>query len=159
MSRFTILYPISLLLLFVIFYFDTSIISTTINTFQQNLIIDVIRDIFPNRVEENFIIITNNYKLSIDKACNGVVTIIFFIAPVLVYQSSIIYKIFFIIIGYIILTLANIIRIIFITYMVIEDKSNFSLSHDYIGNLFLLIVGVGLFIIFLRLNSNKKKLN
>ena len=152
MNRFIILYSISLLLLFTIFYFDTSIISTTINHFQQNLIIDAIREIFPHRVEENFIIISNNYKLSIDKACNGLVSIIFFIAPILVYKASINYKILAILIGYIILTLANILRIIFITYMVIEDKKNFSLSHDYIGNIFLLMVGIGLFMIFLRYN-------
>ncbi|SHO81459.1 hypothetical protein MNB_SV-15-1036 [hydrothermal vent metagenome] len=155
MNRFIILYPISLLLLFIIFYFDTSIISYTINSFQQNLIIDVISQIFPNRVEDNFIIITNYYKLSIDKACNGIVTILFFIAPILLYQASIRYKIIFILIGYIILTLANIIRITFITYMVIADKQNFSLSHDFIGNIFLLIVGISLFIIFIKLVKAK----
>ena len=153
MNRFIILYPISLILLFTIFYFDTSIISTTINHFQQNLIIEIISKIFPNRVGGGTLIIINhNYSLSIDKACNGLVSIIFFIAPVIIYQSSILYKLFSILIGYIILTLANIIRIVFITYMVIEDKNNFSLSHDYIGNIFLLMVGIGLFMIFLRYN-------
>ncbi len=150
MNKFIILYPISLLLLFIVFYFDTSIISTTINNFQQNLIIEAISQIFPNRVEDNFIIITEHYKLSIDKACNGIVSILFFIAPILVYPTYIRYKIIAILIGYIVLSLANIIRIIFITYMVIEDKSNFSLSHDLIGNIFLLVVGVGLFMVFLR---------
>jgi exosortase/archaeosortase family protein len=54
------------------------------------------------------------------------------------------------IMGYMVISSINIFRIWLITQFVIEEKSHFSLAHDYIGNLLLILTGLLLFFFFIK---------
>jgi exosortase/archaeosortase family protein len=78
------------------------------------------------------------------------IAILLFLASIWAYPSSLKRKILFSLIGYIALTLINILRIYLVALIVLEDKNNFSLAHDFMGNVILMIGGILLFWGFVR---------
>jgi len=101
-------------------------------------------------MEGNHIFITPTFALVIDKACNGLIPYLFFLASILAFPSTFRHKIKWAILGYLLLSLLNVLRIWFITQMVIQQKSNFSLAHDYLGNMLLVTTALILFITFIN---------
>ena len=130
--------------------FYTDIISETISNFQKDTTIYFLSIFFEDRILNDYIIISDSYRLFISKACSGLIPFLFFVASILAYKSSIFNKILWITLGYIIILFANITRIVFITKMVLIDQENFFWAHDYIGNIFLLVLGIYLFYLFIK---------
>jgi len=83
------------------------------------------------------------------------IAILLFLASIWAYPSSLKRKILFSLIGYIALTLINILRIYLVSRLVLEDKNNFSLAHDYIGNMILLFGAIFLFWVFVKCKGSK----
>ena len=151
MKKFLLTYWIGIALVFAIFYWDLSPISATINSVQTNLTAYLTSLSLPvGMIEEHKIFITSHYALVIEKACNGMIPYLFFLASIIAFPSSLLHKAKWAIIGYIIITTVNIFRIWFVTQFVLEEKSNFSLAHDYLGNGILILTGLVLFTSFVK---------
>ncbi|CAA6825777.1 MAG: Unknown protein [uncultured Sulfurovum sp.] len=151
MKKFLLIYLLALLFLFAIFYWDFSPIAKSINLWQVNLSSFLTSLTLPEEaMKENLIFINTQLTLVIDKACNGLIPYFFLLASIMAFPSTIKHKIKWAILSYLILSILNIFRIWFITKLVINSENNFSLAHDYLGNLFLVCSSMILFIAFIH---------
>ena len=138
-----------------VFYTETSILSTLVNEQQTKLTLFFL-DMFlpPEQLQGIDIWINPQYKIIINRACNGIIPILFLFASILAYPSTLWYKIFWMSLGYIIFSLVNVFRILLVVYFVEQEggQENFYWSHDLVGNVLLMSVGLGLFIAFIKLS-------
>ena len=151
MKKFLFIYPLALALLFAFFYWDIFPLANTINLWQINLsslLTSLTLD--ENIMKNNHIFINSNLALVINKECNGLIPYFFFLASIIAFPSSIKHKIKWVFLGYFLLSILNVFRIWFITQFVMNSKNNFSLAHDYLGNLFLVLSALTLFITFIK---------
>ncbi len=160
MKRFTELYILFLVLLFTLFYADTSTISTFLNEGQTKLTLFFL-DMFlaPDQLLGIDIIINPHYKIIIDQACNGMIPILFLFASILAYPSGIAHKILWMFIGYVLFSIVNILRILLVVYFVEAKggRENFYWSHDLLGNTILMVLGLGLFVLFIKTATPSSK--
>ena len=151
MIKFLLTYWIGIALFFGIFYWDMSPISLLINQQQTNLTSYLTSLTLPHEMMNNYhIFITNNYSLVIEKACNGMIPYLFFLASITAFPSSLWHKIKWALMGYVIISLMNTLRIWMVTQLVLQERNNFSLAHDYLGNALLIVTGLMLFILFVK---------
>ncbi len=153
MKRFIALYFLFLAILFTFFYADTSMVSTFLNEGQTKLTLFFL-DMFlePNQLKGIDIWINPHYKIIINQACNGMIPILFLFAAILAYPSEFLHKFLWMFIGYILFSLLNVIRILLVVYFVEGEggSGNFYWSHDLLGNSLLMLLGLGLFIAFIK---------
>jgi len=156
MKRFVVLYFLFLALLFVFFYFPTSIAAIVLNEGQTNLVLFFLEYFLePNQLKGVDIWINPSYKIIITQACNGMIPILFLFSSILAYPSTFISKVFWMFFGYIVFSIVNIIRLLFVVYITQTGKgfSDFYWSHDLVGNMLLMITGLSLFIAFIKTSS------
>ncbi len=160
MKQFVALYLLFLLVLFVLFYAPTSIVSILLNDGQVNLTLYFL-DIFlkPDQLKGIDIWINPHYKIIINKACNGVIPILFLFASILAYPSRWRHKVFWMILGYIVFSVVNVARILLVVYVTEAGRGqeDFYWSHDLVGNTLLMLAGLGLFIAFIKTSSRVAK--
>lgn len=153
MKRFIALYFLFLAILFTLFYADTNIFSTYLNESQTALTLTFL-NIFldPSQLKGIDIWINPHYKIIINQTCNGIIPILFLFASILAYPATLGHKFLWMSIGYILFSLANVMRILLVVYFVEKEggQGNFYWSHDLVGNALLMIVGLGLFISFIK---------
>ncbi len=153
MKRFIALYFLFLVLLFTFFHAETSAVSIFLNEGQTKLTLFIL-DIFltPDQLVGIDIMINPHYKIIINQACNGMIPILFLFASILAYPSRIIHKILWMSIGYVLFSIINILRILLVVYFVEGEGGgeNFYWSHDLLGNTLLMVLGLGLFIMFIK---------
>jgi len=156
MKKFIALYFLFLALLFTLFYADTSVVSNTINDGQTKLTLYFLKLFLePGQLQGIDIWINPHYRIIINQACNGMIPILFLYASILAYPSGIWHKILWMSIGYLLFSIVNIFRILLVVHFV-EQKAgqgNFYWSHDLVGNTILMVVGLGLFITFIKTSS------
>ncbi|SFV56172.1 hypothetical protein MNB_SV-3-169 [hydrothermal vent metagenome] len=156
MKQFVVRYFIFLGGLFALFYLPTSVISVMLNEEQTRLTLFLL-DFFlkPEQLQGIDIWINPHYKIFITKACNGMIPILFLFASVLAYYGTWKYKILWMFLGYIIFSIVNVIRILFVVYIVQtgEGYADFHWSHDILGNILLLFTGMLLFIGFIKTST------
>ena len=151
MIKFLLTYWIGTALFFAIFYWDLSPFSAMINQLQTDFTTYLTSLTLPaNMMDAYHILINTHYSLVIEKACNGMIPYLFFIASIVAFPSTLMHKVKWAIMGYIIISLMNIFRIWMVTQIVLQEEKNFSLAHDYLGNILLIITGLGLFIAFIK---------
>jgi len=151
MRKFLLTYWMGIALFFGIFYWDASPLSFIINHHQTNFTIYLTSLTLPQEMMTNaHINITEHYSLVIEKACNGMIPYLFFLASIVAFPSNIFHTVKWAILGYFIISMVNTFRIWFVTKMVMEEQHNFSLAHDYIGNALLIITGLLLFVAFVK---------
>lgn len=156
MKRFIALYFLYLLILFTLFYADTSLLSNIVNEGQTKLTIFFLKIFLtPGQLQGVDIWINPHYKIIINQACNGLIPIIFLFASIFAYPSTLWHKIYWMTIGYTVFTLVNVFRILLVVYFVEQKagRENFYWSHDLMGNVLLMGVGLGLFIAFIKTSS------
>ena len=159
MKKFIALYLLLLLLLFTLFYADTNIVSNLINQGQTSLTLTMLEPFLkPGQLQGIDIMISPYYKIVINQACNGMIPILFYFAAVLAYPSKLWVKPLWMATGYLIFTLINVLRILIVIYFVEQKggRANFFFAHDIFGNTLLMIVGLGLFVLFIRSTRHKK---
>jgi exosortase/archaeosortase family protein len=157
MKKFILSYWIGILLLFTLFYWDLSPFSETINTIQTNITTIMTSLSLPQgMMEAHRIFITEHYALVIEKACNGMIPYLFFLASILAFPSTFIHKVKWALMGYVFITSMNVFRIWFVTQFVLQEEKNFSLAHDYLGNGLLILTGLILFTSFIKTRDKKK---
>ena len=156
MKKFLFTYWISTALLFILLYSDISPISEMINSIQTNLTAFLTSLTLPiEMMEEHRIFINKHYVLVIEKACNGIIPYLFFLASIIAFPSTLRHKIKWAILGYLIISTMNIFRIWLVTQFVLYEQGSFSLAHDYLGNGLLIITGLILFTSFVKTRSKK----
>jgi len=153
MKRFIALYFLFLALLFTFFYADTFIVSNFLNDGQTKLTLFFL-DLFlaEGQLTGIDIIINPHYKIIINQACNGMIPILFLFASLLAYPSGIMHKIIWMVIGYLLFSIVNVLRILLVVYFVEGEagRGNFYWSHDLLGNSLLMALGLGLFVLFIK---------
>ena len=161
MKRFTALYFLYLAILFTLFYAETSLLSSLVNEGQTKLTLLFLNMFLtPEQLQGIDIWITPQYKIIINQACNGMIPILFLFASILAYPSTLWHKIVWMGTGYVLFSLVNVFRILLVVYFVEQEggRENFYWSHDLIGNVILMSVGLGIFILFIKTSGNSKKL-
>lgn len=140
-----------------LFYVDTSAVSVFLNEEQTKLTLYIL-DIFlePDQLRGIDIWINPQYKIIINQACNGMIPILFLFASVLAYPSRVLHKILWMIVGYVLFSLVNVMRILLVVPSVEAEggKGNFYWSHDHVGNGLLMVLGLGLFVAFIKTSSH-----
>ena len=158
MKQFVLLYFFFIVLLFVLFYAQTSIISTMLNDGQRKLTLFFL-DFFlkDGQLKGIDIWVNSHYKIIITQACNGMIPILFFFASVLAYPSSMKDKIIWMIFAYVLFSAVNVFRILLVVFITERGKGqqDFYWSHDILGNTLLLITGLFLFVSFIKTSSRK----
>jgi len=153
MKRFVALYFLFLGLLFTLFYAPTSVVSDMLNAGQTKLTLFLL-DVFlkPEQLEGIDIWINPHYKIIINKACNGVIPILFLFASILAYPATWTHKILWISVGYVLFSVVNILRILVVVFVTEagEGHADFYWSHDLVGNVLLMLTGLGLFVAFIK---------
>ena len=151
MKNFILSYWLGIVILFALFYWEQSPLSFHINNFQVNITSYFTSLLLaPGMMEANKIFISSSYVLVIEKACNGLIPYFFFLASIAAFPSTLKHKIKWAITGYIVISAINLFRIWFVTQFVLEEKNNFSLAHDYLGNGLLILTGLILFTSFIK---------
>jgi len=144
----------------VLFYAPTSSISILLNDGQTSLILFLLEFFLkPEQLQGIDIWINPHYKIIISKACNGVIPILFLFASILAYPSSVGHKILWMLMGYVLFSVVNVVRILLVVYVTQtgEGQQDFYWSHDLIGNSLLMLTGLGLFVAFIKTSSKKIK--
>jgi exosortase/archaeosortase family protein len=151
MKKFLLTYWLGIFILFVLFYSEYSPLSPFINAFQTNITsLLTSLSLEEGMVLENRIFITENYALVIEHSCNGMIPFLIFLASIVAFPAKPLHKLKWAIMGYVIISSMNIVRIWLITQFVIQEQSHFSLAHDYIGNALLILTGLILFVVFIK---------
>jgi exosortase/archaeosortase family protein len=159
MKKFLLTYWLGIALLFTIFYWEYSPISSIFNNYQTSLTSFITSLSLANGMMEGHrIFITEHYALVIEKACNGMIPYLFFLASILAFPSTLVHKIKWAIMGYLFITSMNVFRIWFVTQFVMQGEKNFSLAHDYLGNGLLILTGLILFTSFIKTRNKQKVL-
>ncbi len=111
----------------------------------------------PEQLKGIDIWINPHYKIIINKACNGVIPILFLFASVLAYPSRVTHKIVWMVLGYVLFSVVNVARILLVVHFTQTGKGqeDFYWSHDLVGNALLMLTGLGLFIAFIKTSSKE----
>ncbi|MCF6244700.1 MAG: archaeosortase/exosortase family protein [Sulfurovum sp.] len=160
MKQFVALYFLFLGLLFVLFYAPILEFSTILNDGQTKLTLYFL-DFFlkSGQLKGIDIWIHPQYKIIINQSCNGVIPILFLVASILAYPSSVLHKILWIFIGYAVFSIVNVLRILLVVYATEygEGQGEFYWSHDLVGNFLLMVTGLILFVLFIKTSSKTIK--
>ena len=150
MKRFAYAYLVLVPLLFALFYWDISPLAEYVNHYQTQLTLFFLeRGLEEGQLKGIDIMINPHYKIIITKACNGMIPILVLWAAILAYPIDWMHKMWWVVIGYVILTAINIARLLMVSHFV-KDQPDFPLYHDFYGNLLLMVAGLALFYLFLR---------
>ena len=157
MKKFLLSYWLGIALLFTLFYWEVSPLSSSLNNMQTNITAYFTSLSLPmGMMEAHKIFISDSYALVIEKACNGMIPYLFFLASILAFPSTFEHKVKWAIIGYVFISAMNVFRIWFVTQFVIQEQNNFSLAHDYLGNGLLILTGLILFTSFIKTRKKKE---
>ena len=160
MKQFIALYFLFLGGLYLLFYLPNSFLSFWLNQTQTYLTLSVL-DLFlkAEQLQGQDIWITPTYKIVITSLCNGLLPLLFLYASLLAYPSSFVAKIVWMIGGYIVFFVVNIVRILWVVFVTEQGSGHkaFYWSHDIVGNAFLMLTGLGLFILFIKQSTKYSK--
>ena len=160
MKRFVALYFLFLVLLFGLFYANTSSVSHFLNEGQRDLTLYFL-DFFlaPEQRQGIDIWINPHYKIIITQACNGFIPVFILCAAILAYPSRWFHKVLWIVLGYVVFSLVNVLRILLVVFVTQGGKGQeaFYWSHDLVGNALLMLTGLLLFMAFIKTSRKSKK--
>jgi len=157
MKQFIVRYPLFLGLLFALLYFPTSPFSVWLNEGQRELTLFFLHFFLePDQLQEGAIWINPHYKIIITQACNGMIPILFLFASILAFPSTIWTKLFWMIFGYIVFSVVNVARLLFVVHATQTGRGygDFYWSHDIVGNMLLMGTGLLLFVGFIKSTQN-----
>jgi exosortase/archaeosortase family protein len=154
-TRFLIGYFFWFLFLFGVFYWGKywsySPIGKIIDFYVREAIMAILDSFLQNKILNYDIIINSKYHIVITPECNGLIPYFILLSAILAYGCSILKKIFWAILGFVVFFIANIIRLIVVVEIVnIYGSDAFYYIHDIAGNIFLVIIGMILFTSYLK---------
>ena len=150
MKKFAYVYLALLPLLFGLLYWDLSPVAEFVNHYQTKLTLYFLEiGLEKGQLQGIDIWINPHYKVIVTKACNGTIPILVLLAAILAYPIDWVHKLWWAVIGYLVLTTINIIRLLMVAHFV-KVQPDLPLYHDLFGNILLMITGLLLFYLFLR---------
>lgn len=102
----------------------------------------------PIKMQESLMLFDNGAKITIDYTCNGLTAILLYWVAILSYPTYTKEKIIWLILGYIIIVIINLLRIYVFSYAVAINPDYFHWSHDYVGRYGMGLLTLGFFFIF-----------
>ena len=154
-NKFLIAYPFWFLLLFGVFYWGSywsmSPIGQYLDSVQRDIIMSVLDSTLDNQIQNFDIVINSKYHVVITPECNGFVPYYIFLAGILAYSCSLKRKVTYAVLGYIIFSVVNLIRLYVVTQIVNKYGAGyFFWAHDIGGNILLIMTGISLFWLYLK---------
>ena len=150
MKEFGYRYMALLPLLFVLFYWELSPVADFVNHYQTKMTLYFLEwGLEEGQLRGIDIMVNPHYKIIITKACNGMIPILVLFAVIVAYPVNWMPKIWWMLIGYLVLTGVNITRLLMVAHFV-KKQVDFPLYHDLFGNLLLVLTGLLLFYLFLK---------
>ena len=137
--------------LFLLLYLDTNPLSHWLNETQRTLLLEQLRLFLgPERIDGIDILAHPRFRIYITQACNGLIPFYLYLAAILAFPASWKRRVLWGVLGYLVISAVNLLRLLFVTAMVERSPDNFPWAHDLLGNLMLMAVGLGLFLLFIR---------
>ena len=150
MKEFGYRYMALLPLLFALFYWELSPVAEFVNHYQTKMTLYFLEwGLEEGQLRGIDIMVNPHYKIIITKACNGMIPILVLFAVIVAYPVNWMPKIWWMLIGYLVLTGVNITRLLMVAHFV-KKQVDFPLYHDLFGNLLLVLTGLLLFYLFLK---------
>ena len=146
-------YLIWVTLLYTLLYFKNFSPFILINTLHTDLSIYLTGmwiEIFqiPIQISGATLIYEHGLKLEILDECNGLAPFLFYLAAILAYPAKVKDKAVWIVSGYLLLMIANAMRIDWILYHVIEHPEDFEFVHEVVGRYVMAAIPLILFYFF-----------
>jgi len=158
MKRFLIYFALIFPALFGLLYWDFSPLATLVNEAQTHITLTLLDPLLhPSSLQDHIIVTPVHFNIIINKACNGMIPILIFITLLWSYQRSVSDKIIGSIIGYLLLTLVNTLRIWLVTKSVEYERGSFEIAHDFYGNVLLIGAVLILFVTFIKISKRNNQ--
>jgi exosortase/archaeosortase family protein len=162
MGWFTLRYCFWAPLLFGLIYFDNFSPFVFINQLQTDLNIFLMHQwisfhTIPLTMIGPDLFFDHGLHLTIVHECNGMAAFFLFLAAVLSYPTPGSPKIVYIIIGYFVILFANTVRLVGITYYVIDHPEDFALLHEVIGRYAIATIPLILFYFFSKHSPHRRR--
>ena len=151
-QRFVLMYFVWLGVLFGFFYWEYSPLAVLPNELlRRGLLLILDAGLPAGVVQGSDIWINPHYKLVIEKACNGMIPVLMYLASIFAFPASWGRRIAWGIMGAAVMLLLNIARLFMVTWFVMQGgRESFSLSHDVFGNAIFMVAGLVMFYLFIR---------
>ena len=138
MTAYAVRYAIVALLLFSLVYFEGFSPLFFLNELQTALTVQMTQSAvslfsLPIRMEDNVLIFKHGMQLFVVNDCNGLAPLLLFWSAVAAFPTTLKTKIPWLLMGYVLLTMLNLIRIVAVAYGVTLDPQSFGWSHDIAG--------------------------
>lgn len=163
MLRYTLFFALIAPLLFLLTYIEGLSPFFFLNDLQTELTViltgyGVALTGLPVEMAGPLMLFDNGVRLLIHYTCNALAPILLFFAAVLAYPTFWQTKLRWLLAGYVILVLLNLIRMLLVSYAVSVRPESFELAHDYVGRYGVAALTVALFYLFTeRSELNRKK--
>ena len=148
--------------LFLFFYFESFSPFMVINQLQTDLTVLLVQQwiafyaIAVTMIGPD-LFFSHGLHLTIVHECNGMAAYFLFLAAVLSYPTPGNPKIFYALFGYLVILVANTVRLVGITYHIIDYPEDFALLHEVIGRYAIAILPLVLFYFFSQHSPHRRK--
>ncbi len=158
--------PIKKFILFYIIYITILFTLVEYSYFQSLLQINSIYSTLVTRLSaaamEPFVALTYSANfiylpgetLEIKFGCNGLEAVMLYISAILAYPASLKNKIYGLIIGFIVINIINIIRVMILGYVILEYNPYFDMMHTYVTQNIMIVFVFFAFIVYLHIIEN-----
>lgn len=149
--RFLLHYLVWVAALFLLLYLDTNPLSHWINETQRRWLLEALRfSLGTERIRGIDILAHPHFRIIITQACNGLIPYYLYLAAILAYPRPWRDRLIWAVLGYFVISIVNVLRLLMVTAIVARNPASFHWSHDILGNAVLMVAGLGLFYLFLR---------
>ena len=162
MGWFTLRYLFWAPFLFLVFYFESFSPLIFINQLQTDLSVFFMQQwisfhIIPVSMIGPDLFFDHGLHLTVVHECNGMAAFLLFLASVLSFPTPGTPKVFYAIVGYFIILFANMVRLIGITYYVIDHPESFALLHEVVGRYVIAGIPLVLFYFFSQHSPRRRR--
>ncbi|MDO9208254.1 MAG: exosortase/archaeosortase family protein [Sulfuricurvum sp.] len=162
MGWFTLRYLFWAPFLFLFFYFDSFSPFIFINQLETDLNVFLMQQwisfhAIPVTMIGPDIFFHHGLHLTVVNECNGMAAFFLFLASVLSYPTPGSPKIFYALFGYLVILLANTVRLVGITYYVIDHPESFALLHEVVGRYVIAGIPLVLFYFFSQHSPRRRR--
>jgi len=157
MLKFFLFYILNMIILFLIFTYQTTIDLQMLYTSLINPVTTFFINIIG--IKATYIgidILLPNNILKVLFGCNGLEAILIFVAGVVAFKAKLRYKLKYLLQGILLISVINIFRLVLLAYVIEVHSGYFHLMHDYVTQHIMVFLAILLFLIF---TSNIKSIN
>jgi len=154
MKHFLLRYVTAVLVLILFVYVDFTGLSEMLNRWQTQITLyGISYFIDASYISADMLIASTQLKLQITQACNGMLPFFFYLAGVAAYRTSLWKKLLWSIVGYGVITIVNVGRIVSVYYLSKINPTWFDRAHYLLGNLLMVTVVSLLLLCYFKFTS------